>query len=850
MTIVTRSLFLVCVLFAFIGFASPAIAVMLNDDLTLTKEAFDSEIKPFFKKHCIACHGTKKQKADRRFDRLSFPIADDNALVDFQDALDVLNLGEMPPEDRPQPEETETATVIKWLTASVSQFQATRTSTGGETVLRRLNRREYLHTVEDLFDLDIRGFDPTNGFPADQQVHHLDNQGDTLVTSGFLLNQYLQAADVILEKALPETEKPKTNKWHFKDNFKHQPELNSRLERNERKIRQTSETESKKRIPSSIRIYEHPRSRRHMGCFGFVNEFAQGVPVDGFYWITLDVEARHRVPPYEENYSRTNSEEAMLLAIVPGDVQFSDLHIPQPLEPELVRFELVDGKQTIKAKVWLHQGTTPRFTWPNGSGRMRAAFIEVGKKLLAENGQKKPAVEEAFVYGLAYGELPQIHIHAVTIEGPDFEQWPRPVHKKLLGGVDFDRKRNRDNVERFLSKTYRRPAASQEVDRILKVIELRESQGINGLKAYRDGLKAALCSPGFLYLDEPAAGSSNRISQYAIASRLSYFLWSSLPDETLLKLAEASQLADPTVLSAQVERMLKDSKSDRFIKGFLGSWLTLGELGQTPPDRGAFEVYYTDDLEQAMEQETILFTRHVLDEKKSIDTFLDSDFAFVNRELARHYQIEVDWDDPAFHKIAVTDNRRGGLLGQASLLTVTANGVDTSPIVRGVWILENMLGTTPAPPPSDIEPLDPDIRGAKTIRDQMEKHRNDATCAECHRKIDPLGFALENFDPIGRWRSSYKGGKGAKRVKVDASGELTDGSKFKDIVEFKSALKKQKSKFARGLTEKMFAYALGRRVEISDRPEIDAILVDLSDNDWEFRYLLKRIVLSAKFIEP
>ena len=817
-----------------------------NDD------EFETLVQPFFKTHCLTCHGTKKQKAERRFDGLQFPIPNDDMLIDFQDALDQLNLGEMPPSDRPQPTDQKKAAVIAWLTTAIEQTQANRKTDNGETILRRLNRREYLATISDLFDIDTRGFDPTEGFPADQKVHHLDNQGEALVTSGFLLHQYLLAAEKIIDKAIPSIEKPKVQTWFFDRGFMQQPELDYRRIRMETGAAKRQNKEVKKsELPGTIRIYENPRAQRHMGSYGFIAGLAEGVPEDGFYELTLDLQAMHRRPKYKENHSGTDPDEPIIFAITPGDKSYSELHIQQPLEPELARFELSDKRETIKTKVLLNKGTTPRFIWPNGSGRMRAAHIEVGKILLAKKGQMNPAVESAFVHGLEFGKLPHIRIYSAKVRGPFFDQWPSAIQTELLGGSKFDPSKNKTNLINFLSRAFRRPVQEKDVSRFLDLIERRQQQGVNPLQAYKNALSAVLCSPSFLYLDEPATDDDGTLGQHAIAARLSYFLWSSVPDQRLRQLADEKKLANPAVLKAEVRRMLKDPRSERLITGFLESWLTLDLLGQTPPENsGSFRVYHDQDLERAMEQETILFTRHILDEGLSIDNFLDSDFVIVNAALAKLYGLSNIPKGNKFQKVNIEkQGNRGGLLGQASLLTVTANGVDTSPIVRGVWVLENILGTPPSPPPPDIEPLDPDIRGAKTIRDQLEKHRSNASCAECHRKIDPLGFALENFDPIGRYRSRYNGSKKRKGAKIDASGEVF-GKPFEGIVDFKRILLKQKDQFAKALTEKMMAYALGRTVEISDRPQIDSILSELDEHDRSFRFLVESIVCSPNFIRP
>jgi hypothetical protein len=396
----------------------------------------------------------------------------------------------------------------------------------------------------------------------------------------------------------------------------------------------------------------------------------------------------------------------------------------------------------------------------------------------------------------------------------------------------------RRNLARFASRAYRRPAQPEEIDRLLQLIAVRRQAGKSPLEAYADGLKAILCSPSFLYLDE---ADDTQLSSYALASRLSYFLWSSMPDEELLELAAQDKLQEPETLRAQVERLLKDPRSDAFIEGFLASWLTLRDLGSMPPDRSKFNEYYHYDLQQAMRQETQLFTRHLIDRNLSIANFLHSDFTFVNKPLAKFYGLAPP-EGHEFQRVQLGDGRRGGLLGQASVLTVTANGIDTSPVVRGVWLLENILGTPPSPPPPDVEPLDPDIRGATTIREQLQKHRSVASCYDCHRKIDPLGFALENFDPIGGWRETYNG-----RTKIDAAGELPTGQAFQDVQGLKEILVQRRDQFATALATKLLAYATGRPAESSDRGHVDQIVARLKESGYGLHDLIELVVVSPPF---
>jgi hypothetical protein len=318
-----------------------------------------------------------------------------------------------------------------------------------------------------------------------------------------------------------------------------------------------------------------------------------------------------------------------------------------------------------------------------------------------------------------------------------------------------------------------------------------------------------------------------------------------MPDRELSELAAAGQLQQPDVLRAQIQRMLGDSRSEALIDGMLDSWLTLRDLGSMPPDRSKFDDYYRHDLQTAMRQETRLFARRLLNENLSVANFLDSDFTYVNKPLAKLYGMKQPASSE-FELVSLSDRRRGGLLGQASVLTVTANGIDTSPIVRGVWLLENILGTPPTPPPPDVPPLDPDVRGAKTIREQLEKHRNVAACYDCHRKIDPLGFALENFDAIGHWREKYEG-KG--KVAIDSAGELPSGQKFSDVEGFKKILIERQEQFVTALTAKLLSYATGRRPDSSDRTSVRQIVKQLNERGNGLRDLIELVATSESFRE-
>jgi hypothetical protein len=818
--------------------ASLALAPRATADETSSPPAsnsFDATVKPFLYTYCTKCHGSKQQKGERRFDQLPAEIQDDNTLVDFQDILDQLNLDEMPPKDARQPSVDEQLAVIDLLTKMIASHHESHQGTESETVLRRLNSREYRNTVRDLLHLDMTMFDPTVGFPRDQTSEHLDNVGEALVTSGHLLARYLDAADQVITKAMTPAVKPKVQTWSFRDRFRQQPEID--------------QVHGKTNDFSHITLYDVVGADKPEGAYGPILAFKEGVPLDGIYELRIKAEAVNRLHPYDPKFLGTDPEEPLRLGIVAGNYLVGPLHKPQPIEPLLAEIDLADEPQWYTVRVWLDAGYTPRFTFRNGLMDVRNLWSQLLKKYKDQfPARKDNGIVEARFNAIKYGKLPQIHIHEIEIEGPFYDAWPLASQRELLGddwesvqqAGTLSEEAMRVHLTAFASRAYRRPATPEEIDRILQVITVRRDAGRTPLEAYVDGLKMVLCSPNFLYLDEQAS-ADEPLSQYALASRLSYFLWSSLPDEELIDLAARKQLQQSEVLAAQVERMLADSKSNALVDGFLDSWLTLRDLGSTPPDRSKFDAFYHYDLDSAMRQETRLFTRHLLDNNLSIVNFLDSDFTFVNKRLADLYNCERPTGS-GFERVTLTDRRRGGLLGQASVLTVTANGIDTSPVVRGVWLLENILGTPPSPPPPDVEPLDPDIRGAKTIREQLSKHRDVASCYDCHRKIDPLGFALENFDPIGNWRESYE-----RNAKIDAAGELPNGRAFNNIEGLKEILVDQRSLFAKSLTEKLLAYATGRHIMASDRPHIDHIVTESATNGEGLRDLIKLVVMSQPF---
>ena len=802
-------------------------------------------VKRFVTTYCIECHGPEKQKGERRFDALLLPAAKADTLIDLKDMMDQLHLGDMPPAKARQPAPEEQTVFLEQLALALAEGREALASTGGSTVLRRLNRREYLNTIGDLFALNMAAFDPTTTFPRDQSEEHMDNLGDVLRTSGYLLEQYLEAADLVVEKVFASTEPPATRTWQFRGNFKPQQELTAahRLLNNR-----------------FIGIYECMDTAHHEGGYASVSEFDAGVPVDGHYEIKVLVQAMNREHPYDPKIFGTDSREPFRIGLVPGDAKAGPLYQPQPLQPMLAEWPLSDGAPVWHTlRVWLDAGQTPRFVFPNGPRSARnswARIAEYHKDKWPLYDRKSDRTQGLGIFqnrilSLVEGKLPHIRVHEVEIRGPLVEPWPPASQRAVLGEKPFAPENLREVLRAFAGRAYRRPATNEEVDRLVAVAAKRRHDGRSPRDGLKDALKAALSSPSFLYLAQgtvsgPADPKARpRLDGYALASRLSYFLWSSLPDAELLALAASGELTRPEVIVAQTRRMLASPRSEAFVSGFLDSWLNLRSLGSMPPDRKDFERYYSKGLEHAFKTETRLFLRDLLARDASIVNFLDAPYSFLNQPLATHYGLG-DLGDPAraheFRRVALPDARRGGLLGMGSVLTVSANGIETSPVVRGVFLLENILGTPPPPPPDDVPAIDPDVRGAKTIRELVSQHRASPNCAGCHQKIDPLGFALENFDPVGAWRTSYG------KTPIDPAGELPGGETFADVTGLKRVLIKRQAVFARMLTERLLTYACGRRLGALDEPVVEAIVAAQPPRGHGLRSLLEAVVTSDLFL--
>jgi len=822
-------------------FYSVALGLVLTAAFAPAAESLaQKNLAPFLDKYCLKCHDTETQKGDREFESFKFPLTTEAALITAKDIVDQLTLREMPPsKSKEQPSDDERLAVIRLLRDQMAGARGKIESTAARTVMRRLSNREYENTLATLFGRRVDTLGLTADFPKEKASERIDTIGKSLVTSGFLLDQYFQAANRLVEMRLGRTELPPQS-WHFTGNFVQYEEL--------------SGPHKAAFNYKFLCLYEQPNTDTRQGGYGHIEDFLKGVPVSGLYEIEVHAQAMHRDTHYDPAIFGIDFSEPFLLGVVPGDATKNHIHYPQAIEPLLAQTVVPDDQPTwLKFRVWLEAGQTPRFIFPNGPYESRASITQINRRYADDFQGKFAKAGIGRTHILRDGKLPHIRIGEIKIAGPVTEPGGSAEERAVFGERGFQAKQALDQLYAFGARAYRRPLASADRAGIRKTYEKRLGEKATPRQAALDTIKMMLCSPSFLYFSEITAEKAPQLGPYDLASRLSYALWSAPPDQELLAAAAGKKLTSPTEIRKQTARLLADDRVGGMVHGFLESWLNLRELGGMPPPRESTRVYYAENLPDAMKTEARLFFRDLLKENGSVQRFLDADYTFADKRLAKLYNLPEQKTlriADGFQRVSIAGNRqRGGLLGMAGVLTVSANGVETSPVTRGVWVSENILGIKPPPPPDVVPAIEADVSGATTIRERLAKHRADQTCAECHRKIDPLGFGLETFDPIGRWRTSYAKPKGgAPAPKVDSSGEFSSGETFANFYDFKRILVASRTDvFTRHLIKQVLSYATGRHMEASDEFVIEDIFQAVKKDGYGLRTLVVECLASDIF---
>lgn len=541
-------------------------------------------------------------------------------------------------------------------------------------------------------------------------------------------------------------------------------------------------------------------------------------------------------------------------ALKPGrylvDFSLVRVGIAEAVEPPRLIVGLGTDRRTVQAVSVQDETVVYRYWLDVAEGHAEAFVTLAPGQAETENVVAPKQVGAAAGGDQRYGGDRGLHVDSMVVRGPlvfDPDKLPES-HRQILPqrpgpGDDARREAARAAISRFVDRAFRRPTPAEEVDRVMAIFALADDRGESFERAVQVALTSVLASPRFLYLIEPevaSPGVGRPLDEFELASRLSYFLWSSMPDDALLARAGAGTLRKE--MKAEVGRMLDDPKASAFVTNFAGQWLQLRRLDGVAPDPGLFPSFDAA-LRDAMREETEQSFAHVLREDRSILELLDADYTFVDPALAKHYGME-GVEGEGFRKVTLPDGRRGGVLTQASILTLTSNPNRTSPVKRGQFILQQILGTPPPPPPPDVPKLDDDGHAgdAATLRERMERHRADPQCASCHQQMDALGFALENYDPVGRWRTGDAG------APVDPSGELSGGRAFRDAGELKNVLRSTASKkFAQCLIKNMLTYALGRGLEPADYCAVEDVRSRLADDGWRIRSAILAIVESPAF---
>jgi mono/diheme cytochrome c family protein len=787
---------------------------------------FDTVVKPFVAQNCFTCHGNKKQ--EKGLNLQSFETA--ASLIEhvdrWEDVIGKLRGKEMPPIEEEQPPEEQRQAVAAWLEAELQRIERTTPPDPGRVTARRLNRTEYNNTIKELLGVDLR---PADDFPQDDAGYGFDNIADVLSLSPVLMEKYVAAADRVTRQAL------------FGP-----PRLAPTLQRLRSEGRRVSELRS---VPESYDV----TGLSLPNAFHAIHR----VPVDGEYVIRVvlgGLRPKSSMPvsitlwvDEKEVQTTTHDQESA--------ASFSDDRQDFGGQAVQFRVRLTPGDHWLSVAIpRIYEGLPARYNGPNPSTRPEVPreFRPPPNAPPERLALFKKRFEEA---GAELAKIPLngVRVNAVEVGGP-YQYVKGPSAESLrkvytcghTGGMAAHQPICTTRiVTSFARRAFRRPVNARELEKYIALTERAQKDEGSFEEGLAIGLQAILVSPDFLFRierDRPAVGkaTANRISTHELATRLSYFLWASMPDDSLRRAADTGTLRDPKILAYQVRRMLRDPRSRALAENFGGQWLQFRALESLTRDRDKFPDF-EDYLRLSMRRETELFVDHIIRTDRSVLDFIDGRYSFLNERLARHYKV-AGVVGPEFRRVDLTGTPRGGVVTQGSVLAVSSYATRTSPVLRGKWVLDNLLNAPPPEPPPDVPNLDETTIGTSaSMREQLEQHRKNPTCASCHRRMDPLGFGLENFDAVGAWRT--EDGK----FPIDASGLLPDGRTFSGPEQLRTILAAEREAFARAITSKLLTYALGRGLERYDAKTVKSIASRLPQHGYRFSGLVLEIVNSLPF---
>jgi len=871
----------------------------------------------FIDQHCSSCHNDVDREAHLDLTSLEWKPSDPANFATWVKVHDRVKAGEMPPKKKPRPDPQEVEGVVGEVATDLINDELARVAQEGRSTQRRLNGYEYENALRDLLRapwLQIRG-----QFPEDGESHRFNKVGDALDVSHVHLARYLGAADYAIREALGvQFERPPTmvRRYYARDQrtltSKFTPNIfNTSPDRLTYPVQGWTAQPDVRARKVPLSVGENDPAGRELEAVGWVSSnYVTGftyrwdgfrAPVAGRYrvrfsgytlWVRpggvamrfkdeKDVTGTPRPPnPWVPDYNeieRGRRPEPITVytrnGVMNRRVAEFDL-TPEPAVHDLGEIWLLANETLVPDASRFYRSRPNNFRNPlmeaDGAPSVAFRWMEVEGPLDDENTTAG--------YQLLFGDLP---LRRVPEGGRGGVILPRvnTADRRATSGrnagqrlepmedvaVEVVSQRPKEDAERllrtFVARAYRRLAEETEISQFLALVVGRMDVGLSFTEAMVAGYTAVLASPSFVFLDE----QPGPLDGDALALRLSLFLWNSIPDGPMLALARNGELLRPKIVQRETERLLRDPRSERFFEAFLDYWLDLRKIEDSTPSTTLYNDYYLDDaLTEASVAETRRFFRELLERDLPARNLVNSDFTFLNERLARHYGID-GVEGIAMRRVSLPgDSPRGGLMTQASVLKVTANGTTTSPVLRGLWITERILGRR-IPPPPPVAAVEPDIRGAVTIREQLAKHRSDPSCASCHNTMDPPGFALESFDVMGGWRDRYRAAdekrtpeKGLGKnghafafhyaLPVDASGTLPDGRDFSDIRDFKRLLLQDESHLARNLVQQWVVYATGSPVRFSDRLEVDRIVAQARLSGYGVRSLLHALVQSPLFL--
>ncbi len=803
--------------------------------------------RPFLDKYCAPCHTGEKAKGNFRTEVLTADSFKDRAMkAKWAEAVNQLNSQLMPPREAAQPSSAEVANFVDWVSAETKKAEDALKDKA--PVIRRLTRDEYKNSIKDLTGVE---FD-TSGFPADPSGGGFDNNARNLTVSPLHVELYATAAKQILDQALVDDSQPRPAKilWRFDPKT---TAMDSRRVKLDEKNNSVIVNGGKNTEEGDWIVVHHESWDKGVDARNFA------VPIEGKYTIRLRaagrIQSREQVTAAAEKILAFRRDQQMKEN--PNGAKYHQ----EAYQRDLKHFaaDPIYGYGPARVKLVQHLGSQPRtvaevdITEGPKTYEFPTRFTPLSAGINFHYAYDIPKVLENFwCQGNDAFARPELLIDWFELEGPIYDAWPPTSHTRILFPSPLRQSNERayakEVLAKFMRRVYRRPIAEAELTGKLTLFDQARQEKASFVDAIKAPLTAVLASPNFLFLME----TPGKLTDHALAARLSYFLWAAPPDETLTQLADSGKLRNPATLKQQTNRLLADPRSSELVRRFAGQWLGLNQVGANPPAADLFPGY-DRHFELSIVGESEAFFAEILKNDLDALSLVKSDFVVVNERLARAYGI-ADVKGDAFRRVPVPPSvHRGGVPTQASILTITSNGTRTSPVKRGTWIMKTLLGADPGLPVANAGEIAARVPGIEkaTVRKRLEIHRTRPQCARCHSRIDPLGFSLENFDASGAWREregfGYKGRVEQNDPVIDASSQLPDGTKITGVDGLQDALLARSDDFLTCLATKLITFALGRELSLADRPLVQSAVKSMKAHKNTLRSLIEFTVTSEAF---